>query len=103
MSKSFVISILSEIGAAVKNKIGSNPTENSGATFSNEVFSMNAYCWCDGVNEDHEKNGCPVNFLYKKTDFTASWYKHINRDFHSDDISRSDLIKMMNNCINSIS
>ena len=51
-----------------------NPTDNSGAYFSNDVFSIRAYCWCDG--DEHPK-GCPPNF--ECGDFEASWYKHLGR------------------------
>lgn len=59
-------------------------TSNSGAEdYTNDVFEMRSYCWCDATweeNPDHpHAHGCPPNFVYKPTGLVITWYKHANR------------------------
>lgn len=54
-------------------------TSNSGEPdYTNDVFEMRSYCWCDGGIKEHE-DSCPPNFLYKKNGLTITWYKHASR------------------------
>ena len=49
-----------------------SPFENTGSEYSNDTFTVRAYCWDD----DNEDANLP-NFEYK--DFECRWYKHSNR------------------------
>ena len=75
-----------------------NPCSNSGASFKNGTFELNAYCWCDG--EQHP-DGCPPNF--KCGDFSAEWYNHVNRGFiQSRRISAQEWGDIIIKCIGSL-
>jgi hypothetical protein len=83
---------------ASKGRTEDDPTSNNGAEFSNDTFSMRAYCWCDG--EEHG-DGCPPNFEYKK--FKASWYKYLGRGgSQSHLLSREKIWEMTKDCIESL-
>jgi hypothetical protein len=58
-----------------------DPCANTGTEFENDVFSIRAYCWCDG---ERHPEGCPPNFEYregpsKSVIFSACWYKYLGR------------------------
>lgn len=72
------IEILGEL-IGLKRRDGSYlPGRAGGSPFENEVFIMRAYCWCDGDEDGHE-DGCPPNFVHKRTGFECAWYKHCGR------------------------
>ena len=83
-----------------KGKYGDDPTCNNGSRFSNDVFSLRSYCWCDGEGEGHEQ-GCPPNFVCG--DFAASWYKHAGRGHsQSRPVSHDEWAKIMERCLSSL-
>ena len=96
---------LATLGAAVtsESSSGGDPTDNSGASFENEVFVLNAYCWCDGENLEHEE-GCPPNFEYKPSGFVASWYKYLGRGSSvSEAIDQDAFTSLLAACLASLS
>ena len=100
IEQDFVIEGILELGELVAEKIGSNPCTNSGAVFENNLFSLRAYCWCEGSIPEH-KDGCPVNFEYKN--FWCSWYKHTKRCFdQSESINPTEWDIIFKNCIESL-
>lgn len=79
-------------------------TFNSGGEpFDNEVFSMSAYCWCEGGKTGHQ-NECPPNFYYKPTGLTITWYKHAGRGITSnmEELSAKAWHGIVHVCIESI-
>ena len=75
-----------------------NPVSNTGAEFSNDVFSIRAYCWCDG---DKHPNGCPPNF--ECGDFKVSWYKYLGRgSSQSRALSTEEWDAIFRKCMDSI-
>lgn len=75
-----------------------------GVHFSNDVFEMHPYCWC-------EKDECPqcgtgeqFNFLYKPTGYGINWYKYILRDaYATEEMTLRSFSEMMGACIDSLS
>lgn len=58
-----------------KNQFEMNsPFDNTGEEYSDDTFSVRAYCW----DEDSENAALP-NFVYKELE--CSWYKHSTRGF----------------------
>jgi hypothetical protein len=90
---------LSYLGKELESKTNQNPCDNTGAFFENEVFRMSSYCWCEG--EAH-KDGCPPNFLHKKSGFSVSWYKYLGRGTESDEISDKEFRIIMQECLVSL-
>lgn len=76
--------------AAPETDSGADPTDNTGASFENAVFSISAFCWCDGEGAGHEE-GCPPNFEFAGGPFelngkpvsieplVVDWYKYLGR------------------------
>ena len=86
----------------LRHEVGDLPTNNSGTFYENEVFSIRAYCWCDGENPGHEKE-CPPNFLHKSSNFAVSWYKYLGRDtLQNQDLDVLNWHKVFEECWNSI-
>lgn len=83
---------------AQKTKQG-NPCNNEGARFSNEVFSMNSFCWCD--QEGSHAGGCPSNF--ECGDFSVDWYKYLGRGTtQSDSLTVEQWNEIFNKCLASL-
>jgi hypothetical protein len=86
---------LRRLGAVVapESDSGLDPVDNSGASFENAVFSLRAFCWCDGESPEHAEAGCPPNFAFVGGSFTpprasaarvfapliVDWYKYLGR------------------------
>jgi hypothetical protein len=70
-----------------------------GENYSNEVFSLRAYCWCDGEAEGHGED-CPPCF--ECGDFVADWYKYFGRSFNCSHISLLEWRDMLTRCLASI-
>lgn len=79
-------------------------------SYDNKLFSFQQYVWdcnCDPGDDDnfHGPN-CKLNepnFLYKPTNFSIEWYKHIGRGMeYSDNISVEEFHKIINTCILSL-
>ncbi|MFA5025653.1 MAG: hypothetical protein WC503_04060 [Candidatus Shapirobacteria bacterium] len=83
--------------------------DDSFSSFDNPIFSFYQFVWDCGCESDefdfHEPN-CPLgnhNFLYKPTNFSIEWYKHIGRSMeYSDNISVEEFYKIINTCILSL-
>lgn len=68
--------------------------------FENDVFTIRAYCWCDG---DRHPDGCPPNFVHHGSGWTINWYKHVGRGLSSDrPFDRDAWVGVLWDCIRSI-
>jgi hypothetical protein len=82
---------------------GGEDSRGYGVNFSNDVFEMHPYCWC-------EKDDCPqcgtgeqFNFLYKPTGYGIRWYKYMLRDAYATaEISLLGFCEMIDACLKSI-
>ena len=80
-----------------------SPFENSGASYKNKVFEVQAYSWDDEINQEY-------NFIYytDKTksnlqDVKISWYKYLGRDTTTNqELDPSVWIDIYNECIKSL-
>lgn len=71
-----------------------NPFDNTGNTFKNSMFEVQAYSWNDDIEQQY-------NFKYK--DIEISWYKYLGRDTTiNKKISEKEAVEMYNNCIKSL-
>jgi hypothetical protein len=71
-----------------------NPFRNTGARWSNFLFTVNAYDW----NEDNIQ---PFNFKYK--DVEVSWYKYLGRGMSINrEVSEGECWEMLKECVESI-
>lgn len=97
----FIESCLDALGDLVsEGQYQANPTCNNGAEFSNDVFQMRAYCWCDGEAEGHT-DGCPPNFICG--DLAISWYKHSHRGASmSREVNFGEWKTIFTKCVNSL-
>lgn len=81
-----------------------SPFDNTGATYSNDTFTVRAYDW--DLVIDSEKEELP-NFNYKDI-FYVHWYKYMGRCmvvYYDESIINFDinfLAKVVNDCIESI-
>lgn len=84
-------------------------TSNSGEPeYTNSVFEMRPYCWCDSGWDENENNphakGCPPNFVYKKNGLVITWYKHAGRGITSnmEYPGAKNWFKAVSKCIESV-
>lgn len=71
-----------------------NPFSNTGASYENDVFKVEAYSW----NEDYEQ---PFNFAWR--DLRVSWYKHAGRGLSANMEHSPRLVsEMVIECLGSI-
>ena len=92
----FVKDGISLLGALVPCE--GNPTGNTGATYQNETFALRSYYWGNDENRINE-----ANFIHFKSLFMYTWYKCIGRgDVQGEEISHSEWITIMIDCLNSI-
>lgn len=61
---------------------GSHTTNSGAEEFSNGVFALRSFCWCDGSLAGHEEE-CPPNFEYFPDRLGIRWYKYMGRDNES--------------------
>lgn len=109
---------LRRLGAAVapESDSGADPTDNTGAEFENEVFTLRGFCWCDGEADGHQQ-GCPPNFEFKGrvprpdqkpertalAPFEADWYKYLGRgSSQSRKVSSAEWARIEELCLASI-
>lgn len=72
----------------------SSPFGNTGNSFKNDVFEVQAYNWDDDIQQ-------PYNF--KCGDVEISWYKYLGRDTTiNDNYNEEYIIVMFNKCIKSL-
>lgn len=80
-----------------------SPFSNTGNTFKNDVFEVQAYNWNDDINQEY-------NFIYRvdkavsnMPDLKISWYKYLGRDTTINQEVDSDIvIDIFNRCIDSL-
>ena len=71
-----------------------NPFDNTGNTFKNDTFEVQAYNWDDNVEQEY-------NFKYK--DIKVSWYKYLGRGVTINrDVTEQEAKDMLKNCIISL-
>ena len=71
-----------------------SPFGNTGSSFKNDVFEVEAYNWDDDVCQ-------PYNFKWK--DVEISWYKYLGRDTTiNKKITTEEAKKMFDECIKSL-
>lgn len=74
-----IVGLRDEDGELIRYGAGSN----SGIHFSNTVFAIRDFCWCDGGLHAEDADGipsCPPNFEHFASGITGEWYKHLGRD-----------------------
>ena len=54
-----------------KRELYDNPFDNTGNSFKNDVFEVQAYNWNDDIHQDYN---------FKWQDVEISWYKYLGRD-----------------------
>ncbi len=99
---SFVEDGIAQLGAILEEYrlTDDNCAYNNGGEYSDEVFTIRAYCWCDGGRQGHAE-GCPPNF--ESGDFKAFWYKHVGRSATmSVDITRAEWHDLYDRCVRAI-
>ena len=70
-----------------------DPFSNTGASYKNDVFEVQAYSWGDEEQ--------PFNFRWK--DFCVSWYKHFGRGTSQNrEMSRDECKLMVRECVRSM-
>lgn len=80
--------------AAARKEQQDNPFQNTGATFKNDVFEVQAYSW----NEEEEQ---PFNFAWR--DLRVSWYKYVGRGMSANmEVDARLVNEMLIDCLNSI-
>lgn len=102
-SDELVISALKSIEESLDvymwNKTQNNynsPFGNTGNSFKNDVFEVNAYYW--GADEKEIEK---PNFKYKNIEI--SWYKYLGRGMCIPEMSYEELDDMLNECLKSLS
>jgi len=99
LDDSYLMKVIELLGDAVAgtDEYHSNPCCNTGAVFSNSVFTLRAYDWSE--NPDNEVN-------FKFGDIEVRWYKHIHRGCVGNKaaakMALSEAIDMLYVCYNSL-
>lgn len=74
-----------------------------GVHFTNDVFELHPYCWCEKPDCGQCGTGEQANFLYKPTGFRLSWYKYPMRDAYMNvATTRSAFQAMVTHCVQSL-
>lgn len=63
----------------ISHGVGSNCAES----YTNDVFAIRDFCWCDGAIHPEDEDGvpsCPPNFEHFASGLKGAWYKHLGRD-----------------------
>ena len=102
-SDELVISALKSIEESLDvymwNKTQKNynsPFGNTGNSFKNDIFEVNAYYW--GTDEKEIEK---PNFKYKSIEI--SWYKYLGRGMCIPEMTYEELDDMLNECLKSLS
>lgn len=75
-----------------------DPFDNTGGTFNNTVFEVQAYDWNESYDDDYIQE---YNFKYKK--IKIKWYKYLGRDtVINGKYSYKEIINMFNECMKSL-
>lgn len=71
-----------------------SPFRNSGNSYKNKVFEVQAYSWDDEVHQEYN---------FKCGDVEISWYKYLGRDTTiNDNYEEKYIIEIFNKCIESL-
>lgn len=71
-----------------------SPFDNTGNSFKNDIFEVEAYDWDEENNQEYN---------FKWGDYKVRWYKHSRRDPEANrDISPEECAKMLDECLKSI-
>lgn len=71
-----------------------NPFDNTGNTFKNDVFEVQAYNWNDDIHQSYN---------FKWNDIEISWYKYLGRDTTINrEITEKEAREMYDACLQSI-
>ena len=97
----FIVALLRELDRSlsiamwnIHQKEYESPFNNTGNSFKNDVFEVQAYNWDDEISQDY-------NFKWK--DVKISWYKYLGRDTTINAlISTYEAKEMFNDCLKSI-
>ena len=97
----FIVALLRELDRSlsramwnIHQKEYESPFNNTGNSFKNDVFEVQAYNWNDEISQDY-------NFKWK--DVKISWYKYLGRDTTINAlISTYEAKEMFNECLESI-
>ena len=78
----------------IHQKEYASPFDNTGASYRNNVFEIEAYSW----DEDY---GQPYNFKWK--DLEINWYKHMQRGTNMNrETTPKEVAEMLDECISSL-
>ena len=73
---------------------GNSPFRNTGNTFENKTFQVEAYSWDENI---------PQLWNFKYLDVEISWYKHLGRGTTINrEVYPEEMIDMFNRCLDSI-
>jgi hypothetical protein len=89
--------IENKLDIVMHNKYGKeydSPFRNSGNSYKNKVFEVQAYSWDDEVHQEYN---------FKCGDVEISWYKYLCRDTTiNDNYEEKYIIEIFNKCIESL-
>ncbi len=90
----FVVAALEALQEILDERQGIDPFSNSGSSFGNDTFQVEAYSWSDDEQ--------PWNFKWK--DIEVSWYKWLGRGttINKPYVSKDLIASMLLECIDSI-
>lgn len=77
-------------------RIFPSPFNNTGNSFKNDIFEVNAYYWGDDEKESKKPN-------FKCGDFEVRWYKYLGRGMSWTEITHDELNKILDKCVKSLS
>lgn len=87
------------------------PGSNCAESFSNEVFALRAFCWCDGnvhpwaldENGEEDHPTCLPNFEHYASGITGEWYKYLGRStYFSRDVEANEALALLIDCAASL-
>lgn len=97
-----VIGLRDDDGDLIRYAVGGN----SGVRFSNTIFAIRDFCWCDGGLHPEDADGipsCPPNFEHFASGITGEWYKHLGRDTRwSRSPEAREVLAVLMDCIRSL-
>lgn len=97
----WIIALLQDINRKLKivahnieYKEFDSPFENTGNSWANNVFEVQAYSWNDEVKQQYN---------FKCGNIEISWYKYLGRDTTiNKEFTEKEIISMYNKCIESL-
>lgn len=87
----------------ISHGVGSNCAEQ----YSNDVFVIRDFCWCDGATHPEDADGiptCPPNFEHFASGLKAEWYKYLGRDVRVNaEVEVGESLAILMDCAMSVS